>query len=98
MKRLLELRKEKSLSQRAIAKILNVSQTAYYTWETGKCQPSIEQLVMIADFFEVTVDFLIGRTDDGIAQTPRDGAFSAYLNLSKDDQETVRALIQRLQK
>lgn len=64
MIRLYELRSEKNLSQRDMAKILNISQGTYNNWENANTQPSIEQLIAIAEFFGVTVDYLIGNTDD----------------------------------
>lgn len=63
MIRLFELRNEKELSQREMAKIMNVSQGTVNNWENSNTQPSIEQLILLADFFDVTVDYLIGRTD-----------------------------------
>jgi transcriptional regulator with XRE-family HTH domain len=64
MIRLLELRTEKNLSQRDMAKILNISQGTYNNWENQNTQPSIEQLITIAKFFGVSVDYLIGNSDD----------------------------------
>ncbi len=64
MNRLSELRNEKKLSQRDMAKAFNVSQSTYNNWENANTQPSIEQLISLADFFEVSVDYLIGNSDD----------------------------------
>lgn len=64
MIRLLELRNEKKLSQRAIAAKLNISQGTYNNWENSRTQPSIEQLIELSRFFNVSVDFLIGNSDD----------------------------------
>ena len=64
MIRFLELRTEKGLSQRDVAKAMYVSQGTYNNWENGKTQPSIEQLIRLAHFFEVSVDYLIGNTDE----------------------------------
>ena len=64
MIRLVDLRKEKHLSQREIAPMLNVSQGTYSNWENGVTQPAIEQLVEIAKFFEVSVDYLVGNSDE----------------------------------
>ena len=50
MIRLLELRNEKKLSQRDIAKLFNVSQGTYNNWENARTQPSLEQLIALADF------------------------------------------------
>lgn len=64
MIRLRDLRNEKSISQRKMGEIFNVSQATYNNWEKGNTQPSIEQLIELARFFGVSVDFLIGNTDD----------------------------------
>lgn len=64
MIRLLELRNEKELSQREMAKELKISQGTYNNWENEKTQPSIEQLVELSKFFGVSVDYLIGNTED----------------------------------
>lgn len=64
MIRLFELRTGEGLSQRDIAKIMNVSQGTYNNWENEKTQPSIEQLISLAKYFDVTVDYLIGYSDD----------------------------------
>ena len=64
MIRLCELRKDKELSQRDIAKKFSVSQSAYNNWENGKAEPSISQILKIAEFFGVSVDYLIGNSDD----------------------------------
>ena len=64
MIRLFELRTEKELSQRAIAQIMSVSQGTYNNWENGKTQPSIEHIIVLARYFGVTVDYLVGNTDD----------------------------------
>ena len=62
--RIFELIKERGISQRETAKIFGVSQGTFNNWENSNTQPSIEQLVSIARFFEVSVDYLIGNADD----------------------------------
>lgn len=64
MIRLFELRTGEGLSQRDIAKIMNVSQGTYNNWENERTQPSIEQLIALAEYFSVSVDYLIGNSDD----------------------------------
>lgn len=64
MNRLLELRTEANLSQRAIAKLLNISQGTYNNWENSNTQPSIEQLVQLSRFFKVSIDYIVCNTDD----------------------------------
>ena len=53
------LRKENKIDQNKLAKELNVSSKTVSHWETGYTEPSISQLVMIANFFNVTLDELI---------------------------------------
>lgn len=59
-----ELRMEKKLSQEAIAKELDVSQSLINNWETNRSTPAPEMLEYIADYFAISVDYLIGRTND----------------------------------
>ena len=61
--RLLELRKEKGISQAALAKALDVSYAVVCYWETDRSEPTAPNLVKLADFFEVTVDYLLGRVE-----------------------------------
>lgn len=58
------LRVEAGKSQRDIAVDLNVSQPTVGLWESGKREPSIETLMRAADYFRVTSDYLLGRSDD----------------------------------
>lgn len=62
--RLRELRKNKNLSQEQLGSILNVSANAVYSWEVGKTQPSIETIKQIAEYFDVSVDYLFDFTLD----------------------------------
>lgn len=61
--RLKELRIEKNLSQRALAKDLGVSQAAVARWESGLQTPNIDILILVSKYFGVTADFLIGLED-----------------------------------
>ncbi|HIU81659.1 MAG TPA: helix-turn-helix transcriptional regulator [Candidatus Ornithoclostridium faecavium] len=70
MNRLFELRSEANLSQRAIAKLLNISQGTYNNWENSNTQPSIEQLIELSRLFKVSVDYIICNSDEyGIIDT-----------------------------
>lgn len=64
MIRLFELRTEKGLSQRDMAREMQISQGTYNNWENEKTQPSIEQLIMLSKFFAVSVDYIVGNTDE----------------------------------
>ncbi len=61
--RLKELRTEKRLLQGELARLLNVSKSAISGWEVGRNQPSYDILISLAEFFDVTVDYLVGRAD-----------------------------------
>ena len=61
--RLLELRKIKGLSQAELSKKLDVSVSVICYWETDRSEPTAPNLDKIADFFGVSVDYLLGRTD-----------------------------------
>ena len=58
-----ELRKEKALSQRQLAKELGTSQANLSRWEQGLNVPSIIECWKIADFFDVSIDLLCGRKE-----------------------------------
>lgn len=60
--RLKELRKEKKLSQEDLGKVINVSGRTISYFETGEREPSPEILNNLADVFDVSVDYLLGRT------------------------------------
>lgn len=59
--RLKNLRKEKEIGQQELALALNISRKSISHWETGYSEPSITQLIMLADIFDVTLDDLLGR-------------------------------------
>jgi len=61
--RLIQLRKSKGLSQIALAKEVGVAPRVYQSYEYGQSEPGMSRLVKIADFHEVSLDYLTGRTD-----------------------------------
>lgn len=61
--RLIEQRKLNKITQRQLADHLKITQPSYIRYENGSSQPSLETLVKIADYFDVTVDYLLGRTE-----------------------------------
>lgn len=62
--RIKELRKERHITQIKMAMDLNMSQNTVSRYENGEREPGIAELVAIADYFRVSVDYLIGRTDN----------------------------------
>ena len=59
--KLQELRKEKKMTQEELAKFLNLSTTGYCYYEQGKREPSIDILCKLADLYNVSLDYLVGR-------------------------------------
>ncbi|WP_406242060.1 helix-turn-helix domain-containing protein [Tissierella carlieri] len=62
-KRIKTLRNERNLLQKDLAEQLNLSQQTISLYESEKRQPDYQILQSIADFFNVSVDYLLGRTD-----------------------------------
>ena len=61
--RLVEQRKLNKLTQRQLADYLQITQPSYIRYENGSSEPSLENLVKLADYFDVSVDYLLGRTE-----------------------------------
>ncbi|MBO4940072.1 MAG: helix-turn-helix transcriptional regulator [Clostridia bacterium] len=61
--RLIEQRKLNHVTQRQMAEYLNMAQPSYIRYKNGSAQPTLENLVKIADYFDVSVDYLLGRTE-----------------------------------
>ena len=76
-----ELRLEKKLSQDKIAEDLDISQPLIAKWESHQSTPAPEMLDYIADYFNVSVDYLIGR--------------SKYKNLEADNSELDNVLFSK---
>ncbi|WP_250228226.1 helix-turn-helix domain-containing protein [Anaeropeptidivorans aminofermentans] len=62
-RRLKELRIAKNLTQEQVSALIDVSRPTYSNYETGLRKPSIQIINKIADVFEISVDWLFGRTD-----------------------------------
>lgn len=61
--RLRQLRQERKLRQKDIAQKLGITESAYGYYEQGRREPTYETLQQLADYFEVTTDYLLGRVD-----------------------------------
>ena len=57
------LRKEKNITQKSLSKEIKVSEDCIYYWEKGRSEPSIIDLINLAKFFDVSIDYLVGRVD-----------------------------------
>lgn len=62
--RLKELRLKKASTQKEMAEYLGISANAYQNYEYDKREMNIKSLTLLADYFDVSIDYLIGRSDD----------------------------------
>ncbi len=62
--RLKELRKKRNISQLKLAMDLQLNQNAISRYETGVREADYSTLIKIADYFDVSIDYLLGRTDN----------------------------------
>ena len=62
--KLKEIRKAKKISQLKLAMDLNMNQNTISRYETGEREPGINELIKIADYFNISVDYLLGRTNN----------------------------------
>lgn len=64
MLKLKQLREEQGKTQAELAEIFNISRQVYANYENNVNQPSLQMLIAMADYFQCSVDYLIGRADD----------------------------------
>lgn len=62
--RLVLLRKERNLTQRQLAAEIKLSELAIQHYESQRRKPAFDALVTLADYFDVSLDYLVGRSDD----------------------------------
>ena len=82
--RLLKLRLQKKVTQLEVARQIGVHKSSISAYEVGRRTPTSDQLCKLADFYNTTTDYLLGRTDD-----PRDIAclVATYQNVPLKDLE-----------
>ncbi len=85
-----DLRKERGLTQIELANILNVDQTTVSKWELGKALPETNMLIKLSEFYDVSSDYLLGRSayyyPDKINYTPP----SENLSLTVQEQNLLQ--------
>ena len=62
-KRIRDLREDKDLNQTVVAEMLGMSQTGYSKYETGENDIPTSVLIKLANFYNVSIDYLLGQTD-----------------------------------
>ena len=98
------LRKARKINQMELAEKLGVSRSAIATWECGKRQPDFETLCRVADFFNVSADYLLGRTPMDVVvkhETPPPQGddvlqLQFHLDDAPKDEESMEAAIRRI--
>ncbi len=63
-KRIRDLREDRDLNQTAVAKMLGMSQTGYSKYETGENDIPTGILIKLANFYNTSIDYLLGQTDN----------------------------------
>jgi transcriptional regulator with XRE-family HTH domain len=58
------IRKNHHSTQKQVALAIQVSERNYQDWEYGKTKPGFDALISLADYFDVSLDYLVGRSDD----------------------------------
>lgn len=104
--RLKELRKEYSISQQKLADQLNISQQSINKYENHNIEPDIAMLIRMADYFNTTVDYLIGRSNDPVRPLPKEEGLSReeaalildYRALSDDERRSILLVIKNYKK
>ena len=93
------LRNEAQINQKTLASQFRVTQATISSWENGRTAPSFEQLIQIADYFDVSVDYLIGRTniDNNYVYNPQKD-IADILEILQQTDNREREIIYRLLK
>ena len=63
-KNIRSIREDHDVTQQQMAELLNVSQNTYYQYETGKIEWSASTLIKLTDYFDVSVDYFLNRTNN----------------------------------
>lgn len=101
MNRIRELRQTKNLKQVDLAKILKVAQGTLSGWETGTFEPNIESIKFLSQYFNVSIDYLLGNDTKREPPTISDGGPSSEIarlvnQLTEEQQKYLLAQIKGL--
>ena len=88
------LRKEKGLTQTDMARMLGITQNNFSYWENGKVKIDNESLEKMANFFNVSIDFLLGRTQNRNEEEYTIlGRGGGRIKITKEQQEVINTLL-----
>lgn len=93
-----ELRKEKKLTQTDLAKGVHVTQQTVTAWESGRAVPNANTLDALANFLNVSADYLLGRTqnrksDDGLTENQKLIAYSIDPSVSDEERRDIIEMV-----
>lgn len=71
--RLKDLRTSKNLTMESLAKDLDTTRATISNFENEQRKPSLDMIIKIADYFQVSIDYLVGRTDDPVFHRTKKG-------------------------
>lgn len=104
MLKIQELRTSKNLTQRALAEQIGVKNYTVANWEQNRTEPSLGDLIDLANFFECSIDYLVGRENDFgqivLTKEPSEEytkIWGLYNNLSQEKKEVILFLLRSLQ-
>lgn len=84
--RLKKLRKSKKMTQEQLSNKLGIKRSTYAKYETGENEPDYEMLQKLANFFDVSTDYLLGFTDN-ISSSKTDGSITDIMKILKEEKE-----------
>ncbi len=105
IKNLKQLRTQKGISQQKLADAINISQQSINKYENHKIEPDIQTLIDLANFFETSIDYLVGHSDvnhvvEKITQhdlnKDEEKIINNYRKLSAKQKECIRLVIENL--
>lgn len=94
--RLTRLRKSRKLTQQQVADMLHLSRGTYAQYEIDRRVPEYATLEKLADFFEVSIDYLVGR--EGVTQSEADEFKDMYQKLPEDEKKVIMGMMELILK
>lgn len=102
MIRLRELRKQKGLTMKQLGDLVGLAESTISLYETGKRQPDQDTMVFFADFFGISIDYLLGREEETEQTEPVSDRMKRFYDESKDlsehEIELVRMFMAQVKK